>query len=111
MEASMPQPPEESVAVAMQQLANRMAEESPPSAASMWWRLALRMHRERVRRAEQPLIWMTRISCAVAALTAALLAASIPIPPRPTAEIGILALSAVVLPVALTLWSWSRSKI
>jgi hypothetical protein len=110
MEASMPQSPEESVAVAMQQLANRLAEEPPPSSAAMWWRLTLRMRRERVRRAEKPLIWMTRVSCVVAALTAALLAASIPFPVRPTARIGILALSAVVLPVALTLWGWSRSK-
>lgn len=95
----------------MQQLANRLGEESAPSAASMWWRITLRMRRDKARRAEKPLIWMTRISCAVAALTAALLAATIPIPSRRAAEIGILALSAVVLPVALTLWGWSRSKI
>ena len=111
MEPLMPPDPEEPVASAMQQLANRLADEPAPSAASMWWRLTLRMRRERARRAERPLIWMIRISCAVAALTAALLAASIPIPSRPAAEIGILALSAVVLPVALTLWAWSRSKI
>jgi hypothetical protein len=101
----------EPVEAAMQQLANHLAEDPPPSAASMWWRITLRMRREKARRAEQPLIWMTRISCVVAALTAALLAASLPFPSRPTAEIGILALSAVVLPVALTLWGWSRSKI
>ena len=77
----------------------------------MWWRLTLRMRRERARRAVQPLIWMTRVSCAVAALTAALLAASIPIPSQPAAEIGIIALSAVVFPVAIILWGWSRSKI
>ena len=107
----MPQSPEESVATAMQQLANHLAEGPAPSAASMWWRLNLRMRRERAHRAEQPLIWMTRISCAVAVFTAALLAVSIPIPSRHAAQIGILSLSAVVLPVALTLWGWSRSKI
>src|SRR5580704_10576065 len=101
----------EPIEAAMQQLANRLAEEPTPSAASMWWRITLRMRREKARRAEQPLIWMTRISCAVAALTAALLAASIPLPSRRAAEIGLLALSAVVLPAALTLWAWSRSKI
>jgi hypothetical protein len=111
METLMPRVPEESVEAAMQQLANRLAEEPAPSPASMWWRITLRLRREKARRAEQPLIWMTRISCATAALTAALLAASIPLPSRPAAEIGILALSAVVLPAALTLWAWSRSKI
>jgi hypothetical protein len=101
----------EPIEAAMQQLANRLADEPTPSAASMWWRITLRMRREKARRAEQPLIWMTRISCAVAALTAALLAASIPLPSRRAAEIGLLALSALIVPVAITLWSWSRSKI
>jgi Na+/proline symporter len=110
MEPSMPQYPSEPVAIALRQLANHLAEEPTPSAASMWWRLTLRMRREKARRAEQPLIWMTRISCAVAALTAALLAASIPTPSRRAAEIGLLSLIALVLPVALTLWGWSRSK-
>jgi Na+/proline symporter len=107
----MPECPEESVEAAMRQLANHLAEEPAPSAASMWWRITLRLRRERARRAEQPLIWMTRISCAVGALTATLLAASIPLPSHRATEIGLLALSAVILPVALTLWGWSRSKI
>jgi hypothetical protein len=111
MESSMPESPHESVAAAMHQLANHLAEEPAPSAASMWWRVTLRMRRERAQRAEKPLIWMTRISCAVAALTAAFLAASIPFPSRHAAEIGLLSLSAVILPAALTLWGWSRSKI
>ena len=101
----------EPVEAAMQQLADRLAEEPPPSAGLMWWRIALRMRREKARRAERPLIWMARISIAVAVLTAALLAASLPMPSRPAAEIGLLALSALIIPVAITLWSWSRSKI
>lgn len=111
MESPMSQWPPESVEASMQQLAKHLADEPAPSAASMWWCITLRLRRERARRAEQPLIWMTRISCATAAATAALLAASVPLPSRRAAEIGILVLSAVVLPAALTLWAWSRSKI
>lgn len=92
-------------------LAKRLSEEPAPSAGSMWWRLNLRMRRERARRAQRPLIWMGRIACIVILLTAAFLAASIPDLSRPVAEIGLLALSAVVLPVAIVLWGWSRSKI
>jgi hypothetical protein len=100
-----------STAMQMRLLASHLAAEAAPSATSMWWRVTLRMRREGVRRAEKPLIWMTRISCGVAALTAALLALSIPMPSHPAAEIGCLALSAVVIPVSIILWGWSRSKI
>lgn len=99
------------VEAAMQQLASHLAEEPVASAASMWWRIALRTRREKARRAERPLIWMTRVACAVAIVTAALLVAAIPLPLRHVAWIGILALGAVILPVAVTLWAWSRSKI
>jgi hypothetical protein len=79
-----------SVALRMRQFASGLAEEPGPSAASMWWRLDLRMRRERARRAQQPLVWMGRIF---------------------TAAIGLAALSAVVLPVAIVLLTWSCSKL
>ena len=99
-----------SVAGHMLQLADGLAEEPQPSAASMWWRLNLRMRREKARRAEMPLIWMGRVCYVAIALVAALVAASLPVPARPVAAIGLAALGAVVLPVAVTLWGWSRSK-
>jgi hypothetical protein len=92
-------------------LAEELTGEPRPSAASMWWRLNLRIRRDRARRAEMPLIWMTRIFYAAIAILAALLVASMPGALRPAAAIGLLALGAVVLPVAITLWGWSRWKI
>ncbi len=62
----------------------------------MWWRITLRMRREKARRAERPLIWMTRIACTVAALIAAFLAESIPLPSRRAAEIGLMSLGALI---------------
>ncbi|HEX4275930.1 MAG TPA: hypothetical protein VHZ74_11270 [Bryobacteraceae bacterium] len=102
---------EHSVARKMRQFASGLAEEPGPPAASMWWRLNLRMRRERARRAQQPLVWMGRIFYAAIAVTAALVLASIPGLSGRTAVIGLAALSAVVLPVAIVLVSWSRSKL
>lgn len=100
-----------SIARTVQRLADGLAEEPRPSAASMWWRLNLRMRREKARRAEMPLIWMGRIFYAAVAIMAALLVASMPGALGPVAAIGLLAVGAVVLPVAFALWGWSRSKI
>lgn len=100
-----------SVARKMRQFASGFAEELGPSAASMWWRLNLRMRRERARRAQQPLVWMARIFYAAIAVTPALVLAWIPGLSGRTAVIGLAALSAVVLPVAIALVSWSRSKL
>lgn len=100
-----------SVAGKMLQFANELGEELRPSAGSMWWRLNLRMRQEQARRAQAPLIWMTRILYFVAAVTSGLLVASVPGVSRPAAAIGLVALSVLVLPVAIMLWGWSRWKI
>ncbi len=91
-------------------MAASMAEPSRPSAASMWWRLNLRMRQEKARRAQVPLIWMARICYATIALLAVMLVTMIPDFSRPTVEIGLAGIAAVALPVAITLWSWSRSR-
>lgn len=100
-----------SVAGKMRQFANGLAEEPGPSAASMWWRLNLRLRRERARQAEKPLLWMRRIFYVVIALIAPLEFRSITNLSGRTAVIGLVALSAVVLPVAIALLTWSRSKV
>jgi hypothetical protein len=100
-----------SIAGKMLQFANEPGQELCPSAGSMWWRLNLRMRRERARRAQAPLVWMTRILYFAVAVTSALLAAAVSGVSRPAATIGLFALSALVLPVAIALWGWSRSRI
>lgn len=100
-----------SVAGKMLQLADGLSEVPPPSAAAMWWRLSLRMRQERARRAQMPLIWMGRVFYAMMAITAALLVTLIPPLSGRAGAICLAALSALVLPVAITLWGWSRSKI
>jgi len=100
-----------SIAGKMRQFVNALAEEPVPSAASMWWRLNLRLRRERARQAEKPLFWMRRISYVAIALTAPLELRSLPDLLGRTAVIGLVALSAVVLPVSIALLTWSRSKV
>jgi anti-sigma factor RsiW len=100
-----------SLARKMRQFANGLAEEPAPSAASMWWRLNLRLRRERAREAEKPLVWMRRIFYVAIALTALLELRSIADLSGRTAVIGLVALSAVVLPVSIALLTWSRSKV
>lgn len=100
-----------SVAGKMRQFAKGLAEEPVPSAASMWWRLNLRLRRERARQAERPLVWMRRIFYVAIALTAPLELRSIPDLSGRTAVIGLVALSTVVLPVSIALLTWSRSKV
>jgi hypothetical protein len=100
-----------SIARRMQQLVDGLAEEPRPSAASMWWRLNIRKRQDRARQAQAPLIWMGRILYTTIVLSGALLATFILGLSRPVSAIGLLALGAVALPVAITLWSWSLSKI
>jgi hypothetical protein len=91
-------------------MTDAMAEGPQPSAASMWWRLNLRMRQEKALRAQAPLIWMARICYATIAVLAVLLATMIPDFSRPVIEIGLAGIAAVALPVAIALWSWSRSR-
>ncbi len=100
-----------SIARKMRQFANELAEEAGPPAASMWWRLQLRMRRERARRAEKPLVWMGRISYAAITLTVLLALILIPGLSTGTGVIGLATLSAVVLPVGIVLLGWSRSRL
>jgi Na+/proline symporter len=88
-----------------------MSENPAPSAASMWWRLNIRMRLEKARRAQQPLIWMGRVSYAAIAITIGLLVMQIPGLSQPAAVAGLMALGAVALPVTIALWGWSRSKV
>ena len=101
-----------SVALDMRYLADRLSAEPALSAASMWWRLSLRMRREKARRAEMPLVWMGRIFYSVILLMAALLVALFPHFSRnPAAMVGVGVLIALSLTVGIALWGWSRSKI
>jgi anti-sigma factor RsiW len=94
--------------LALQQIADEFAAEPAPSAAAMWWRLSLRARREHARRAQQPLLWMTRIAyIAIAALIAFAIAA---MPSStPVFAIGLAALAAAAIPILIALWAWSRS--
>ena len=96
-----------SVAGKMRRFANGLSEDPRLSAASMWWRLNLRMRRERAHHAEKPLAWMGRIFYATIGLAVALELISIPSLWGRTAVIGVAALGAVVLPVAIALAGWS----
>ena len=49
------------VAANMRHLASEFAQESRPTAAAMRRRLSLRMRQEKARRAQLPVIWMTRV--------------------------------------------------
>jgi hypothetical protein len=99
------------IAGSIRQFANGLAEEPGPSAPAIWWRVNLRMRRERAHQAQKPLVWMDRIFYAAVALLAGLELTLIPGLSGRTAVIGLAALIAVVLPVAIALLSWSRSKV
>jgi Na+/proline symporter len=101
---------EDQIARQMERLAETLSSAPPPSAASMWWRLNLRMRHEKARRAQQPLIWMTRLLYLALALSVALLMTLFPDFSKPAVAIGLLGLSAIALPVAVALFVWSRSK-
>ena len=101
------------VARSLRELVACDMEESLPSGASTWWRLNLRVRRERTHRAAVPLTWMRRLSLAtwiVVAMT--LLLWQLPTLSIYSAalEIGLVALGAVTLPVSIVLWWWSRSE-
>jgi hypothetical protein len=100
-----------SAASGLLRFAGALAEEPLPSGGSMWWRLNLKMRQERARRAQQPLVWMGRILYLAVAMMASFIVTQLPDPSRPAVAAGLLALCAVVLPVVITLWVWSRSKI
>ena len=100
-----------SVAGKMRRFAKGLAEEPVPSAASVWWRLNLRLRRERARQAQRPLVWMRTVFYLALALAALLELRSIPDLSGRTAVIGLVALGAVLLPVSIALFTWSRSKV
>ena|SRR6185437_8842040 len=93
----------------MERLAEALSSEPTPSAASMWWRLNLRMRREKARRAQQPLVWMTRAAYIAIAVLIAFAIASMP-SSAPALGIGLIGLTATAIPILLALWAWSRSR-
>lgn len=94
----------------VRKMANDRAEEIQPSAELMWWRLTLRVRREKARQVQTPLVWMARISFLTPGLIlTALLATYHPAFSSPVWPIGALSLSAVVVLATIALWSWSRS--
>ena len=95
----------------LQHLLQDSLEEPMESAASLWWRLNLKMRRDKVSRAKMPLVWMGRI-CAVTVLLAvffALWQVSTSATVSDVLIVGILALAAVALPTMIVLWRWSQS--
>ena len=94
----------------LHQLAEGLAREPVPGAASMWWRLNLRMRQQKAQRAQVPLIWMARILYLAIALLTVLVLTLIPNTSRPVFTIGLAALGAVAIPAAIALWTWSRSR-
>lgn len=86
-------------------------EEPLEPAASMWWRLNLRMRREQMNRAQLPLVWMERIGAATFLLLVlfALWQISAQTNVSNILTVGLSALAAVALPALIVLWRWSRS--
>jgi hypothetical protein len=81
------------------------------SAAGVWWRLNLRMRRQKIERARLPLVWMGRILAATVLLAPcfALWRVSLNTGVTFPLLVGLLALAAVALPTMIVLWRWSRS--
>ncbi len=100
-----------SVSRQLESLLEGSLEEPLEPAASMWWRLNLRLRRQRMNRAQLPLIWMERTCAAILLLTA--LFALWQISARSSVSniltVGLWALAAVALPATIVLWRWSRS--
>jgi hypothetical protein len=100
-----------SINLELQHLVRDTGEEPLESAASLWWRLNLRMRRDKVNRAKLPLVWMGRICAATVLL--AMFFALWQVTIRSTFSyvliIGLLALAAVALPAMIVLWRWSQS--
>ena len=94
----------------LQCLVEGSTEEPLESAASMWWRLNLRMRRQQMDRAQLPLVWMGRVCAATLLLMFfALWQVSANRAVSSVLIIGLLALAAVALPAMIVLWRWSRS--
>jgi hypothetical protein len=87
------------------------AKENLPSARLMWWKLKLRTRREKASQAKLPLVWMGRVYSTTILCIAAFALRRVPILVAVSSvlSIGLLALVAVTLPVAIVLWRWSRS--
>jgi len=102
-----------SITQELQHLLQDSVEEPLESAASVWWRLNLRMRRERVNRTKLPLVWMGRISAATILLVTffALWQVAMSTTFSNVLIVGLLALAAVALPVMIVLWRWSQSEI
>jgi hypothetical protein len=86
-------------------------EERLESAAGVWWRLNLRMRRQKIDRSRLPLVWMGRIFAATVLLAAffALWQVSRNTDLSYPLVVGLLTLAAVALPTMIVLWRWSRS--
>jgi hypothetical protein len=86
-------------------------EEPLESAASLWWRLNLRMRRDKVNRAKLPLVWMGRISAATILLVTLFVLWQVATLATFSYVliVGLLALAAVALPTMIVLWRWSQS--
>ncbi len=86
-------------------------EEPLESAAGVWWRLNLRMRRQKIERVRLPLVWMGRIFAATVLLAAcfALWQVSLNTGVSYPLVVGLLALAAVALPTMIILWRWSQS--
>ena len=95
----------------LQCLVEGSTEEPLEPAASMWWRLNLRMRGQQMDRAQLPLVWMGRVCAATLLLTTffALWQVSANRAVSSVLIIGLLALAAVALPAMIVLWRWSRS--
>ena len=95
----------------LEHLIEGAVEEPMESAASLWWRLNVRLHRQQMNRAQLPLVWMGRVCFGTLLLTAffVLRELSAHITVSAALTVGILALAAVGLPVMIVLWRWSRS--
>jgi len=100
-----------SITEELQRLLQDSVEEPLESAASMWWRLNLRMRRDKVNRARLPLVWMGRICAATVLLVTffALWQVSMRTTAWDVLIVGLLALAAVALPTMIVLWRWSQS--
>jgi hypothetical protein len=100
-----------SIAQQLQGLVEDVAEEPLRSAACTWWRLNLRMRREKVDHAKLPLVWMGRISFTTILFVTVFALSRVPILASFSFVMtsGLLALTAVALPISIVLWRWSRS--
>ncbi len=69
------------------------------------------MRQEKARRAQLPMIWMTRVFYAVSLALTLFLAATIPDFSKPAVTIGLASLAAIAFPASIVLWLWFRSDL